>query len=329
MVLISLMLSVILLGQDNHFIERISETEASYPRGNTPAYDEGNPNTIEDCIREYLLINNMDELHVVINNIEKKTLKAYIDTRKDTAEIYSIKYIEYMIKATFSFVSNGKIYVLTYEPIKSDKHGSTDNSTQFTHKNLYLYRRDDDGWKKASDLIREDVYIDKKLLRVFNSHTSFAYAIGDGWSVNKTSNGSVSITFSTMTWTPQTPHHSYNSILILVPNGNETYHVTYFEPENKQGKIVKNYRFEYSKMVKEGNDYKVVKKMVVENAEFPVLCGTHSIDYVETSDGLTINYSDDYWDGSANKPVKAGTLNFKITGTSVIYNGTIKLLNMK
>ena len=47
-----------------------------------------------------------------------------------------------------SFVSGNKTYVLTYEPVAKDM--------MVDHKNLYLYRKDSDGWKKASELIRVD-----------------------------------------------------------------------------------------------------------------------------------------------------------------------------
>ena len=348
MVLMSSMLSLMALAQNNNWIKRISETEVSesYSTTTNDGKESNILNTIEDCIKEFLLTtnNNMDEFHVVINNIEKGTLKAYLDTRKDKGlispeEIHNIDYIEYMIKVKFSFVSNGKIYILTYEPINLDKKtvtdglvifdtksGDTEGAVQVSHKNIYLYRRDDDGWKKASDLIREDNYVKGKFSMELYPYTSFMFENKNpetwqyegiaGWSVNKITNGSVFMTFSTITWTPQAESHSYNSILVFVPIDNGNYHVAYFEPpENKQDKVVKNYKFK-------SYDYRTaVWSAHIGDWEFPVLFGAYKTDYVETPDGLTINY----WDGDANNPIKAGTVNFRISGTFVASDGTIKL----
>lgn len=246
-----------------------------------------------------------------------------------------------------SFVSGNKTYVLTYEPVAKDM--------MVDHKNLYLYRKDSDGWKKASELIRVDSCNDKgsivREIVPYTIHRNDGQPIfsmedcGMG-SVYKTSKGIVYITFQTNIWNPK-GNYSYNSILVFIPNGNETYNFSYFEPKSKEYKVIKN--FSARKMdTKDGylpiltNGKKTYSYRTI-NIAVPVLYGVNKTEFLETSDGLTIKYWDanrsnpQYWSNpEEGKPYVAGELNFKIFDSYVgdhshvaCGSNTIKLTQVK
>jgi hypothetical protein len=255
--------------------------------------------------------------------------------------------VDEVSETELSFVADNKQYVLTYEPNKGE---ITDVNRVVNHKNLYLYRKDSDGWKQASDLIRTDsCFRNEKVKQIIpesinrnDGQPIFAVEDRGFGSVYKAANGAVYITFATDIWTHK-EHYVYCSILVFIPNGDETYRFSYFEPKNKEYKFIKG--FQARKIVLEKNGYTPVltngkETFVYKTTDIgiPVLYGVYKTEYLESPDGLTIKYWDalksnpEYWDGSESKPYVAGTLNFKITNGSVVYeeaNSTISLFHVK
>ena len=56
------------------------------------------------------------------------------------------------------FQVNDTTYILAYEPLKIPKAGGNSYNADVKDKNIYLYRYDSGGWKKASGLIRHDYF---------------------------------------------------------------------------------------------------------------------------------------------------------------------------
>jgi hypothetical protein len=307
-ILIGLMFASISFSQNISLFNRISETEFG-------------KHTIEGYIQE---LNKMGQLDIVLAEIEAGTIDKYIETlkRKNFDNIAAkIEIIKNELDCEkLYFVCDGKIYTLTYEPTDDIKYGDSDE-IQASHKNIYLYRRDIDGWKKASNMVREDRYIENKYMRTFSSRTThwtdtcvYLYFPYDGrGSIHKTSNECVYITFETILWKPRTKHSSYNSIAVFVPNGDETYHATYFEPDNKVGKLIKDFKL-YSYNFKK-NDWNPRPKII--DIVVPILYGMCETEYYETKNSLSIRY----WDGTKNNPIEAGVMIFTITANhKVLYN---------
>jgi len=329
---ILIILSVLLFtftgfSQSSIFLNKISDTELS--QAYTTTFYEGHQRkynkTIEDFIQEFIQEYGKDELNLVLSKIEDNTLDDYLKSIDDKELNFEIIALNYVLLNKLSFVSNGKIFVLTYEPIKSRKSFDRDLDI-ISEKNLYLYRRDDDGWKKASDLIRVDFFSDVSSREVDYHTTHFndgeevfsPYRLGFGI-VKKTSNNWVYITFKTISWHSNVGYQNYNSILVLVPKDNKEYNISLFEPENKIGKIIKRYPlkvYNYSNQI--WNEY-------LKDINLPVLYGLSKIEYVEIDNGLTINY----FDGNKNKPITAGTLKFEKIDNQIICSGTIKMNKIK
>ena len=300
MILTGLMLSMIALAQLPSNFNQISETEFG-------------KRTVENYVQK---LTDMGQLSLVFNEIEAGTISGYIEKLKAKGfEDLAIKIND--INTAFNanklcFVKGGKIYVLTYDEGISDDP----QYAQRNHKGMYLYRRDADGWKKASDLVRTDTYLQGEFMKTFISKTvrwnDKSDYLQDNWgkgSVTNTTNGCVYIIFETLVWYPQTNYNNYNSIAVFVPNGDETYNVSYFEPndEGKSGKSGKGIIL-YSQSFKNGKETLVGSSP----ASIPILSGY--FDHSETDNGLTMTFD-------------IGTLIFEITDNIAVLdsNSTIKL----
>jgi hypothetical protein len=318
-IMIFSMLSVLASAQIKLWFNKISETEIN------PDYN-GGINTMEGYVRPFIDTCGITEYNKVIGLLGSGEIDKYMQYLNDLGErrfVREANEIKSMLwninKSKLYFISNDKLYVVTYDV--------TD------HKSLYLFRRDDDGWKPASDLIAVDDYQFKEYMKRFESRTTrwnatdTLYTLENQFygEVRKISNGSVFVTFSTEIWYPK-ESNTYNSIAIFVPDTitKETYHVSLFEPENKAGKAVKNVTSYYCTWSK---DFKPIWHKTIGTVKYPILYGTRNTDYMEFTDGNTFKIT--YWDGSRENPRMTGTINFKIVDYSAFIDavGTTIVLN--
>jgi hypothetical protein len=279
-ILLGFTLSLALNAQIKDWFNKISETETSMNYNGIP--------TMEGYVKGLIDAYGTDVYHDILNKIENGNIVEYSQYLRDLGgeSIKEADYINHMMAgiscSKLYFVKNGKLYVITYDSKESPNYES-----------LYLFRRDDDGWKPASNLIRKDVFRDTIYMKKFDSRTILwnrgnkNVNVEDLYygSVNKISSGSMFITFGTQIWNPENRYFNYNSILVLVPHDKETYTATLFEPADMHGKKV-------------------------NNTIYPILFGTRNIEYKEADDGfgLTIKYTD----GTVDNPIHAGTVNFII-----------------
>ena len=297
------MLSLTAFSQLGFNFERLSETEKCSMGAE--------PITIEDCVQRFIDAYGVGELHFFLDAMESGKIEDYKDMIDDKEMVSDVEYLRHMININMVFVQNSKIYALTYEPIDLDivktpngEGGKKDNLQSLFkrgihEKALYLFRRDDDGWQKASNLIRTDYLYRDSTMREFlsNNHNFSDNSFGG---VNRISNGNIFMSFGSRVWSPENDYVTYVSIIGFIPNGDETYKFAYFEPEDINKNPITGY---------------------------PRLYGTRNISYSETNDGngLTI----EYWNGSESHPSKAGTLCFNTVDGKINYNGTIKLNEIK
>jgi hypothetical protein len=297
------MLSVVASAQMKLWFNKIAETEIN------PNYVAG-CNTMEGYIQGFIEKFDTIEFNNVLRAMEAGTIGKYMEDLRDLGEKQFVEEADYIksmlwniVKSKLYFIDNAKLYVITYDIAD--------------YKSLYLYRRDADGWKIASDLIREDDYQFGEYMRRFESRTTrwnendTLYTLENQFfgEVHRISNGSVFVTFSTEIWYPQAKGYTYNSIAVFVPDTivKETYHVSLFEPENKVGKVLKNvtnHNYNWSK--------RTWSKSLVTTI-FPVLSGIRNTEYIETPNGLTIRY----WDGTEDNPIDAGSVNFNVVSSYV------------
>ena len=309
MILLGFMLSLAVNAQFKLWFNKISEAQID------PDY-KGGINTMEGYVKGLIDAYSIDVYHNVLDTIERGSIVRYTKHLRELGGkfINEADYIDDMMAgidcSKLYFVRNSKLYIITYTK---------------TCDSLYLFRRDDKGWKIASNLIRVDDYQEGQFMRRFDSKTTL-WGRNDGHftlenlaygSIHKISSGSIFVTFNTEIWYPD-ENYNYNSILVLVPYNQETYTATVFEPDNVKGKKVNNithYNYDWSN--------KTWHK-VVGSAVFPVLYGTRNTDYMEFSDGKSFQIT--YWD--ADKI--AGTINFKIADDRVyLEQGTTIKLNIK
>jgi hypothetical protein len=148
--IIWLMLSTQVFSQTFETLASISEIEKS------TRYDKAGTiniyNTIEDHLYNFEKTYGRDELNVVLNHIEDNTIIAYHATLSGNKAFYVADMYRVIKNYKICFIYNGKIYVLTYEPVNCNKYGNKEVDV-IVKKYLYLYRRDSDGWEEVSDLI--------------------------------------------------------------------------------------------------------------------------------------------------------------------------------
>jgi len=127
---------------------------------------------------------------------------------------------------------DGDSCILAYEPLNVKKT----NKVYFyvvKDKDLYIFRKDSDGWKKASSLIRHDCYNAESFImldavtnkndpRSTNKEGEEEYGI-----VKYESDGKIIIKFKSDVWNKGEPtwHEIFNT-LVLTPNSDKTYNFT-------------------------------------------------------------------------------------------------------
>jgi hypothetical protein len=347
LIVLGLMLSSAIFSQHTFWFNKISETELS-------VYTEAkysSLNTVEDYLHSFESKYGKIELNNVLHEIQYRNTDNYCDQLKMNGYADEASAIGLMVtifnEDKLCFVTDNKVYVLTYEPINLDfKNSKFADGERFEvgEKNLYLYRRDADGWRKASKLIRKDYHHDRIATREFDPHTKYLKGTNNKFnlenlyfgSIDWLSNGCVFITFSTTTYDRTEGYKSFNSILVFVPVSDGYYSCTYFEPVNKEGKIIKNVPID----VYDWNKSKWHQQITDINV--PVLYGLKSIEYSGSSDGIPEQYENErsetpiqnkltikYIDGSESNSKEAGILNFKILNNHVSYSGTIGLTEIK
>jgi len=219
MILTGLMLSVIALAQPNIYISRNSEVEDYY-------------NNVEKYVKEFIDKYGAETYNNVIGVIGKGTIINEMQILRDKGfnelanEAQGLRYVD-SIKTCF--VENGKLYVLTYEPVKNN------NASNIT-KNIYLYRRDDDSMRIASDLVCRDVSIDEKYQRetVLNSNKSESiYKIVDTTNTLLKKTPAIVYVVQTKEWYPGDNYVYGNMVILLIPDGELGYHSACFESDKR------------------------------------------------------------------------------------------------
>ena len=218
MILTGLMLSMIALAQPNFFISRHSEAEV---------YD----NTVETYVREFIDKYDAKTYNNVISVIGKGTIINEMQILRDKGlneladDVQGLRYID---SVKTCFVENGKFYVLTYKPVKNN------NASNIT-KGIYLYRRDDDSMRIASDLICEDTRKDKKYQREteLNSDRDIysTYTISDTALLKETP--ARVFVVQTKEWHPGDNYVYGNIVILLIPDGKLGYRSACFESDER------------------------------------------------------------------------------------------------
>ena len=325
-ILIGLTVSLTAFSQYSENFEKVSEIET------IPNLRKGSTNTVEGYVQDFSLNYGKIGLQNVLNALENGGIEDYKKTINDKVLLAEIHTIQWMILNKFCFISNGKIYVLTYEPVNLGIKNAKFNGREYivvNNKNLYLYRRDADGWKKASTLIREDYEYSSNKVQSFYTNTNHFY---DGYyrkdinmvdvgSVDKISNGTVFILLNTITWNSEV-HECYNILLAFVPNGDETYSCSYYEP-------VKKFR-ELNGVTWDYMDYKAnaTKKEKVGVDVSTLTSAFDTTSFESSGNAVTIRFRDTV----EGKRTETGSLHFNFVNGRIIYdanNSTIALNEIK
>ena len=205
-------------------------TQAQLGRGDSWIVEksEAEPNKIgwvysaETYLQNLKDICGIEEYHNVINLIEGGKLTYYVQSLRDK-HAYGKKYIDaithvkYMDSIKTCFVVNGKYYVLTYKPTPGTP----------TVKDIYLFRRDDDSMRIASGLIRQDYY------HYNEGSKQLMISMTDIGSVYKIVDSMVVIVTKTIIRDKDFNKTVFNTVILLIPDGNEGYNSAYFEPKKK------------------------------------------------------------------------------------------------
>jgi hypothetical protein len=129
------------------------------------------------------------------------------------------------LEETYSFVVNGKQYLVSYEERPDNLNSSAWKNGEKRIRNLYLYRLDSDGWKIATDA---PLKIDYKQY-VDGVHVANYYypCLNKGGSVEFQDGGVIAIYLTYMFNTPVTQRTRFDTkSIILAPTGNNMYHVS-------------------------------------------------------------------------------------------------------
>ena len=215
------------LGKGDSWIVRKSEAEP----------DKSFVSSAETYLQNLIDVCGIDEFHHVIDLIEKGTLSTYVQSLIDKGNAYSVEYIRainyvnYMASVKTGFVANGKYYVLTYKPTPGTP----------TVKDIYLYRRDDDSMRIASEPIRQDYY------HYNEASKQLMISINEVGSVYKIADSIVVIVTKTILRDKDFNRTIFNTLMVFLPDGNCGYNVAYFEP------VVKN-EFDINQVQSERTD---------------------------------------------------------------------------
>ena len=165
---------------------------------------------------------------LLLSSLAFSQVEGYLPTFRQVSLIESKENI-WKMSDNRRFEANGKTYVLAYEPLNHPIVGNTYRAI-VRNKNLYLYRLDADGWKKATSLIRHDYfhwhekangssYPDslRALDANVNKYSGHCYG-----TINIDTKGVVTIELMTLVWKAGEPQmHREYSILTLIPKGED------------------------------------------------------------------------------------------------------------
>jgi hypothetical protein len=193
LVLIGLMLFMTAFSQESY--NRVSEIDT------LRNHRAGASNTAEGYMRDFVKNYGMPNLQIVLLKVEDGTLDKYMTSITDNKYLESIKDIRYMFKSLYCFVSNGKFYLMTYEPLRGEN----------TERNIYLYCRDADGWTPEI-LIRKDYHRGTNYMK-FLSFVRHKHIYEP--KANTMSNDSIEFNFDTLIEKNGISYH-YNSYIIFI-----------------------------------------------------------------------------------------------------------------
>lgn len=248
----------------------------------------------------------------------------------------------------YGFETNNKKYVLSYraDVDKSEWEHNSFAKDPFRSRELVLYRFDGyDNWVKASNVVQVD-YRDFEIDIDYGTHVnrsqtnSFIETRGLGNGMVKVLNNGCVVMFLTIdyktvdkihTYSQETkrytccdghkdgyvgssPNYSYNAVVILVPNGDQTYTATRFEPVNKRTKYPDLVVNELLKITESENEIKIDiwNKRICEAEE----ADSSIIHTYESGRTKEVFY----------KKIHFTTLKFDIYGTKVCYSGEYDLI---
>jgi hypothetical protein len=277
-----------------------------------------------------------------IGGFDKKPFTADVDRAIyliNSKELTPEEYRTYLgTKLTF-FVGE-TIYSIAYEDTTYVKYTKIFNengyhmyTTWAKTRNVFLYRRDANGWVKASDTIQSDYYNCESLgvnpkTNVYNNAFLFStyenntveysqYTFGR---VIKLGNGCVVMFMPILHASDRVPNnrsYEYIKIVIFIPKGDGTYNISTFEP-------------------------------VVKNTSRPDLHADHKLEIIENGNSVkaeiwikSVDVGNEKPDGvlDGNKNGRAAklpyvnklfcTLNFDIRNARASYSGDYKLTQIK
>jgi len=124
------------------------------------------------------------------------------------------------------FVSNGKSYVLAYEPTS---HSTGYNLGSLITKNICLYRIDDDSMRVASDIVCNDFYLTNRFTK--KHHIDDTPKTG---TIFKIVDSIVVIVGKASEWySDNNTTTVYNTLTLFIPIDNNEYFPAYFVPDPK------------------------------------------------------------------------------------------------
>jgi hypothetical protein len=161
-------------------------------------------------------------------------IKAYL-TDRNTA-----KYAEIFEKKAYSFVENGKLYVVSYDTIRKTiddcfNDGGINNCAEHLERDVHLFCWDNGKWSIATDEpIQTDYEKRVKDVRILENYYPMFYPDWNapepeyGQKVEKLDGGIVKITLVSHKHTGEDIYSKfYQKIIFLIPNGDGTYHPTW------------------------------------------------------------------------------------------------------
>jgi hypothetical protein len=226
-----------------------------------------------------------------LQRFDKKPYTTEVDAAINSVKANTLtpEQFKTFISWSLAFMVDETIFALSYEdstdikftPVKNENGDPMYKTAQKT-RNVFLYRRDNNGWVKASDIIQSDYhnqqslglnpktnsYDNAVLYSVLNNHTveDSENAFGR---VVKLGNGVVMMfvptSFGDTRINTDNVPFTYNKVVIFMPKGDGTYNTSIFEPINKNT-IEPELHADQNLIIKEnGNSFKAEIWVIGEN----------------------------------------------------------------
>lgn len=203
----------------------------------------------------------------------------------------------------YGFTVNNNIYILSYR--SNDESNWNHHRSIVTKRDLLLYHKVGNNWVESSNIVQTD-YKDNHDTRNYDQYLTRGLSCGHVRVLN--SGRIVMLITNQLGYNTTRSIFKYNSVVIFIPNNNNTYTSTRFEPENK-------------------------------NTVVPELCASDTLIISETNNTISVkivnkqyrstNETPDGYTTKDNIPYKRKlitTLEFKINDNNVEYNGQYKLI---